>query len=63
MTESITDAFKCNQCGAIYDSEKELVENRQAAHHADVGDRKPEETSEEETMNQQGDAKAKSASR
>jgi hypothetical protein len=63
MTESITDAFKCNQCGALYDSEKELVEHRQAAHHADVSDLKPEKTSVEEPINQQADAKAKSASR
>ncbi len=33
MTESITDAFKCNQCGAVYDSEKELREHQQAVHH------------------------------
>jgi hypothetical protein len=33
MTESITDAFKCNQCGAQYDSEKELREHQQAVHH------------------------------
>jgi DNA-directed RNA polymerase subunit RPC12/RpoP len=26
MTDSITDAFKCDQCGALYDSEKELQE-------------------------------------
>jgi hypothetical protein len=63
MTKSITDALKCNQCGARYDSEKELLDHQQAAHHADVGDRKPDKTSEEETMNQQADAKAKSASR
>ena len=63
MTESITDAFKCNECGALYESEKELLEHQRAAHHAGVGDRKPDETSEEETMNLQDDAKAKSASR
>jgi DNA-directed RNA polymerase subunit M/transcription elongation factor TFIIS len=63
MTKSITDAFKCNHCGALYDSEKELLEHQQAAHHADVSDRRPDETSAEETMNQQADAKAKSASR
>jgi hypothetical protein len=63
MTESITDAFKCNQCGALYDSEKEPVEHRQAAHHADVSDLKPDKTSEEETRSQQADAKARSASR
>jgi hypothetical protein len=33
MTESITDAFKCNQCGALYDTEKELREHQQAVHH------------------------------
>lgn len=33
MTESISDAFQCNQCGALYDSEKELRDHRQAAHH------------------------------
>jgi hypothetical protein len=33
MTESITDAFKCNQCGAVYDSEKELREHQLAVHH------------------------------
>jgi hypothetical protein len=33
MIESISDAFQCNQCGALYDSEKELREHRQAAHH------------------------------
>jgi hypothetical protein len=33
MTESITDAFKCNQCGAVYDSEKELREHQQSVHH------------------------------
>jgi hypothetical protein len=34
MTESIMDAFQCNQCGAQYDSEKELREHQQAVHHA-----------------------------
>jgi len=34
MSESITDAFKCNQCGAWYESEKELHEHQQAVHHA-----------------------------
>ncbi len=34
MSESITDAFKCNQCGATYDSEHDLKEHQQAAHHA-----------------------------
>jgi hypothetical protein len=33
MTESITDAFKCNQCGALYDTEKDLREHQQAVHH------------------------------
>jgi hypothetical protein len=33
MTESIMDAFQCNQCGAPYDSEKELREHQQAVHH------------------------------
>jgi len=34
MTQSIADAFKCNQCGAQYISEKELQEHQQAVHHA-----------------------------
>lgn len=33
MSESITDAFKCNQCGATYDSEHDLKEHQRAAHH------------------------------
>ncbi|MGB8524412.1 MAG: hypothetical protein WCD43_15720 [Candidatus Acidiferrales bacterium] len=61
MTESITDAFKCNQCGALYDSEKELLEHQQAVRHAVVSDRKPQETSERESVNQQAKAKAKNA--
>jgi hypothetical protein len=27
------DAFRCNQCGGLYDSEKELREHQQAVHH------------------------------
>lgn len=44
MTESITDAFKCNQYGTVYDSEKELSEHQQAAHDAVSGERKVQET-------------------
>jgi hypothetical protein len=61
MTESITDAFKCNQCGALYDSEKELLEHQQAARHAVLSDCEPHEKSEKESVNQQTKAKAKNA--
>ena len=33
MAESIMDAFQCNQCGALYDSEEEMREHQQAVHH------------------------------
>jgi hypothetical protein len=61
MTESITDAFRCNQCGALYDSEKELQEHQQAARHAVVSGRNPHETSEKENVDQHAKAKAKNA--
>jgi hypothetical protein len=61
MTESITDAFKCNQCGATYNSEHELGEHQQAARHAVVSDRKPHEPSEKEPVNQLAKAKTKNA--
>jgi len=61
MTESITDAFKCNQCRAQYNTEKELREHQQAVHHAVVSDRKPRETSEKENQDQHAKAKAKNA--
>jgi hypothetical protein len=31
MSESITDAFKCNQCGATYDSEHDLKEHQRGS--------------------------------
>ncbi len=61
MTQSITDAFKCNRCGALYDSERELRDHREAAHHAVSSERKPPETSEKESLSQQAKAKAKKA--
>jgi uncharacterized C2H2 Zn-finger protein len=61
MTESITDAFKCNQCGAVYDSEKELHEHQQAAHHAVSSERKAHETSQKKLTNQDAKAKGKNA--
>jgi uncharacterized C2H2 Zn-finger protein len=61
MTESITDAFKCNHCGAVYDSEKELSEHQQAAHHAVSSERKAHETSQKEPTNQEAKAKGKNA--
>jgi uncharacterized C2H2 Zn-finger protein len=61
MTELITDAFKCNQCGAVYDSEKELSEHRQAAHHAVSSERKAHETSQKKLINQEAKAKGKNA--
>jgi DNA-directed RNA polymerase subunit M/transcription elongation factor TFIIS len=68
MTDSIMDAFECNQCGAQYDSEKELLEHRQAAHHAqaDTHDHEPREAAKEkpgkpEELNQHERAKSKNA--
>jgi uncharacterized C2H2 Zn-finger protein len=66
MTESITNALKCNQCGAVYDSEKELSEHQQAAHHAASRGREPHATSKEESgkpedVNQPDKAKTKNA--
>ncbi len=65
MTESIVDAFKCNQCGAEYASEKELVEHEQSAHHA-TNRNNLQQTSESElgktkVVNQRAKAKAKNA--
>jgi C2H2-type zinc finger len=40
MTDSITD-FKCDQCGAFYNSEDDLEEHLKAAHHQEVCDRQP----------------------
>jgi hypothetical protein len=34
MSESITDAFKCNQCGSTFDSDHDSKERQPAAHHA-----------------------------
>jgi hypothetical protein len=64
MTE--TDLFKCSQCGASYNSERELGEHQQAAHHAANPERKPNETPEKESgkpedVNQQVKALAKNA--
>jgi hypothetical protein len=42
------DAFQRNQCGALYDSEKDLCQLEQAAHHPVSGRRGPDETSEQE---------------
>jgi len=61
MTQSIADAFKCNQCGATYNSEHELHEHQQAAHHAVVSDREPQQASEKESVNQPPKAKTKTA--
>jgi|HubBroStandDraft_4_1064222.scaffolds.fasta_scaffold11447_4 hypothetical protein len=57
MTQSIADAFKCNQCGASYGSERELLEHQRAAHHYVVSDRK----SEKENVDQHFKAKANNA--
>jgi hypothetical protein len=38
MADSITD-FKCDQCGALYNSAHELDEHLKAAHHAEIWDR------------------------
>ena len=40
MTDSITD-FKCDQCGALYNSQHDLEEHQKAAHHAEICDRQP----------------------
>jgi hypothetical protein len=40
MTDSITD-FKCDQCGAFYNSEHELDEHQKAAHHEEISGRQP----------------------
>jgi len=61
MTQSIADAFKCNQCRASYGSERELLEHQQAAHHNVVSSRKPQETSEKENVDQHFKAKANNA--
>jgi C2H2-type zinc finger len=66
MTESISDAFQCNQCGALYDSEKELREHRQAAHHPISAGLEPDETSKKqsakpEDVSRPVQAKAKNA--
>jgi uncharacterized C2H2 Zn-finger protein len=41
ITNSITDSIKCDQCGALYNSARDLEEHQKAAHHADVSDRQP----------------------
>ena len=66
MTDSIMDAFTCRQCGAQYDSEKELGEHQKGAHHGASPDFKPHETSEKESgkaedVNQHDRAKSKTA--
>lgn len=58
MTEPITGTFKCNQCGASYNSEHELLEHQQAAHHAVVSDLKP---NEKDSVNPETKARAKNA--
>jgi hypothetical protein len=40
-TDLIKDLFTCNQRGDLYNSEHELHEHQEAAHHADVCDRQP----------------------
>lgn len=49
-----TDIFKCGQCGALYDSEKELQDHLKAAHHEGGH-------AQVEDLNQQVKAKAKKA--
>ena len=66
MTDSIMDAFTCKQCGAQYDSEKELGEHQKGAHHGASPDCNPHETSEKESgkaedVNQHDKAKTKNA--
>jgi C2H2-type zinc finger len=68
MTDSIMDAFECNQCGAQYESEKELLEHRRAAHHVNavIHEREPGEVSKErpgkpEEVRQHDKAKSKNA--
>jgi len=66
MTESISDAFQCNQCGALYDSEKELRDHRQAAHHPAGAGLEPDITSRKKSakpddMSRPVNAKAKHA--
>jgi len=49
-----TDLFKCSQCSASYNSEKELQEHLKAAHHASGH-------AQIEDLNQEVKTKAKNA--
>ena len=41
MSDSVTGSFRCDQCGALYNSEDELEEHQKAAHHEEISDRQP----------------------